>query len=209
MIDRKAYEICALSELRDRLRAGDVWVEGSRQFRDFESCLVPRTTFDALREENALPVAVETDGTAYLPARRQALLGRLAGVAGLGDGLGRSAYEALPRVKITDLLLEVDRWIGFSACFTHQGSGRPPEDRAALLTAILADGINLGLTRMAEACRWPASGATATPRRRTASSIVPAAAARRSATSTPATATSPAWLSTPMSPTNTARSTPR
>jgi hypothetical protein len=31
VIDRKAYEICALSELRDRLRAGNVWVEGSRQ----------------------------------------------------------------------------------------------------------------------------------------------------------------------------------
>lgn len=181
VIDRKAYEICALSELRDRLRAGDVWVEGSRQFRDFESCLMPRPTFDALREENALPVAVETDGTAYLPARRQVLLDRLAEVAGLAaagmledvdlstgelkispirdrtpeaaDALGRSAYEALPRVKITDLLLEVDRWIGFSACFTHQRSGRPPDDRAALLTAILADAINLGLTRMAEACR--------------------------------------------------------
>ncbi|MGO4728348.1 MULTISPECIES: Tn3 family transposase [unclassified Inquilinus] len=181
VIDRKAYEICALSELRDRLRAGDVWVEGSRQFRDFESCLVPRPTFDALRDEDALPVAVETDGAAYLTKRRQALTNRLAEVAGLAAGgkledvdlssgelkvspirdrtpeaaaeLGRSAYEALPRIKITDLLLEVDGWIGFSACFTHQRSGRSPDDPAALLTAILADGINLGLTRMAEACR--------------------------------------------------------
>ncbi len=45
--------------------------------------------------------------------------------------------------------------------------------------------------------------------RRMASAIVPAAAARRSATATPATATSPAWPSTPMSRTSTARSTPR
>jgi TnpA family transposase len=181
VIDRKAYEICALSELRDRLRAGDVWVEGSRQFRDFESCLVPRPTFDALREENALPVAVDKDGAAYLSIRQQALTDRLAEVAGLAvvgkledvdlstgelkispirdrtpeaaEELGRSAYEALPRIKITDLLLEVDGWVGFSECFIHQRSGRPPEDRTALLTAILADGINLGLTRMAEACR--------------------------------------------------------
>ena len=29
----------------------------------------------------------------------------------------------------------------------------PPKNRQALLTAILADGINLGLTRMSEACR--------------------------------------------------------
>jgi hypothetical protein len=33
-VDRQAYEICMLCELRDRLRAGDVWVEGSRDYRD-------------------------------------------------------------------------------------------------------------------------------------------------------------------------------
>jgi hypothetical protein len=59
----------------------------------------------------------------------------------------------LPRIKITDLLLEVDRWTGFSECFTHQRNGQPAENKAALLTTILADGINLGLSRMAEACR--------------------------------------------------------
>src|SRR3546814_2553318 len=32
-------------------------------------------------------------------------------------------------------------------------SGREADDRNALLTVILADGINLGLTRMAETCR--------------------------------------------------------
>jgi hypothetical protein len=62
-------------------------------------------------------------------------------------------YNLLPHVKITDVLLEVDAWTGFSECFTHQRSGRPAHDRNALLTAILADGINLGLTRMAETCR--------------------------------------------------------
>jgi hypothetical protein len=30
----------------------------------------------------------------------------------------RVAYDRLPRVKITDLLLEVDSWTGFSECFT-------------------------------------------------------------------------------------------
>jgi len=64
-----------------------------------------------------------------------------------------TAYDLLPRIKITDLLLEVDRWTGFSECFTHQRNGQPAENKAALLTTILADGINLGLSRMAEACR--------------------------------------------------------
>jgi cyclopropane fatty-acyl-phospholipid synthase-like methyltransferase len=36
VIDRRYYELCVLSELRDRLRAGDVWVVGSRRYRSFD-----------------------------------------------------------------------------------------------------------------------------------------------------------------------------
>jgi hypothetical protein len=58
----------------------------------------------------------------------------------------------LPRIKITDLLVEVDAWTDFSRHFTHLRDGAVAKDRTALLTAVLADAINLGLTRMAEAC---------------------------------------------------------
>jgi hypothetical protein len=37
-IDRRFYELCVLSELKNRLRSGDVWVVGSRQFKDFDTC---------------------------------------------------------------------------------------------------------------------------------------------------------------------------
>ena len=30
-MDRRYYELCAMSELKNALRSGDVWVEGSRQ----------------------------------------------------------------------------------------------------------------------------------------------------------------------------------
>ena len=43
----------------------------------------------------------------------------------------------LPRVKITDLLLEVDQWTGFTRHFTHLKSGSEPSDRTLLLTASL------------------------------------------------------------------------
>ena len=66
--------------------------------------------------------------------------------------LMRRAYALLPHIKITDLLLEVDRWTGFSKHFTHLKTGEPAKDQLLLLTAILADGINLGISKMAEAC---------------------------------------------------------
>ena len=57
----------------------------------------------------------------------------------------------MPHVKVTDLLLEVDRWTRFTD-FTHLKNQEPAKDRPLLLTVILADAINLGLHKMAEAC---------------------------------------------------------
>ena len=48
--------------------------------------------------------------------------------------------------------MEVDEWTGLARNFTHVRGGGPARDRELLLAAILADGINLGLSRMAEAC---------------------------------------------------------
>ena len=68
------------------------------------------------------------------------------------EALTRHAYELLPRIKLPDPLLEVDAWTGFSRHFTHLQSGDLPKDRMALFAALLADAINLGLTKMADAC---------------------------------------------------------
>jgi len=56
----------------------------------------------------------------------------------------------LPPIRITDMIFEVDARTGFSNAFTHLRTGRTADNKLALLTAILADGINLGLTRMAD-----------------------------------------------------------
>lgn len=181
-INRRYYELCTLSELRNRLRSGDIWVPGSRQYQDFEGYLLGKTAFKELQESNELPVAVETDCSRYL-AERKALLGErleevhslakdnaLEGVEIKADGFSIKPYRSsgvpdeaatfvqevhakLPRIKITDLLVEVNAWTRFADQFTHLRTGLPTEEKQGLLTVILSDAINLGLTRMAEASK--------------------------------------------------------
>jgi TnpA family transposase len=178
-IDRRFYELCVLSELRNALRSGDLWVVGSRQFRDFEEYLLSAETFTAMKLKG-LPLAINTGCQDYLDQRGIQLHETLTAVNGLAergelpdasladgvlkvtpltnmvppeaDVLARQVSAMLPRIKITDLLLEVDAWTGFSRHFVHLRNGDAATDRTILLTAILADAINLGLNRMADAC---------------------------------------------------------
>src|SRR5574344_1639442 len=179
-IDRRYYELCALSELKNSLRSGDIWVQGSRQFKDFEDYLVPPAKFASLKLASELPLAVATDCDQYLNERltlletQLATVNRMAAANDLPDaiitesGLKITPLDAavpdtaqalidqtamiLPHVKITELLLEVDEWTGFTRHFTHLKSGDLAKDKNLLLTTILADAINLGLTKMAESC---------------------------------------------------------
>ena len=55
------------------------------------------------------------------------------------EALREALSSMLPHVKITDLLMEVDRWAGFTRYFTHLKTDEPVKDQSLLLTAILAD----------------------------------------------------------------------
>ncbi len=67
------------------------------------------------------------------------------------DDLVLDLYRRMPEVRITDLLLDVDRATGFTDAFMHLRTGAPCRDRIGLLNVILAEGLNLGLRKMAEA----------------------------------------------------------
>jgi hypothetical protein len=180
-LDRRFYELCVLSELKNSLRSGDIWVEGSRQFKDFEEYLLPTSRFAAQREQHELGLAVETDCERFLEARLHVLEQKLAkverlaaanelpepaitdtgrlkitpldnGVPEEAELLMQQVYNLLPHLKITELLLEVDSWTGFARHFKHLKSNERVKDKHLLLTAVLADGINLGLSKMAESC---------------------------------------------------------
>ncbi|EON2569461.1 Tn3 family transposase, partial [Escherichia coli] len=180
-IDRKYYEFCVLNELKGALRSGDIWVKGSRRYKNFDDYLIPTAEFEKSRHNDQLQLAVQTDSQAYLQARMTLLASRLEEVNAMalaGDlpdvdisdkgvkitplensvpsGVSPFAdlvYGMLPHPKITEILEEVDSWTGFTRHFAHlKNNNVRPKDGRLLLTTILADGINLGLTKMAESC---------------------------------------------------------
>jgi TnpA family transposase len=179
-LDRRIWEAATLLALCGRLRAGDIWVEGSQQWRAVEDQLIPPPLFAAMREAGPLPVAAPATAAAYLAERKAVLERRLTEVAAKAtadklldvriqgeelkitplkaatpdeaEDLADRLYAMMPNVRITALLAEVDRWTGFSSAFTHLHTGMPADDRRVALTAVLADATNLGLTRMADAC---------------------------------------------------------
>lgn len=178
-LHRRYYELCVLDSLRRALRSGDVWVKGSRKYRALDDDLLPKATWKTRLRDVTLNVPL--DFGAYWPDQAldlQVQLEQVDALAAAGTlpggrfvngqlktrplrnvipaevpALTRLLYARIPRVKITDLMLELDGWINFTAAFTNLRSGSAAERRDHLLTAILADGINLGLTRMAEASR--------------------------------------------------------
>ena len=142
--------------------------------------MISAETLRELEEAGTLPIAVEADFEKFIAARQTLLDERLAAVdvcASKGklpdvtidkgvlkiaaiekstppeaEALAARLYAMLPRIRITDLLAEVAGWTRFPGCFTHLRTGEVATDNRILMAGLLADGLNLGLTRMAEAC---------------------------------------------------------
>jgi len=103
-IDRRFYELAAMSELKNALRSGDVSVIGSRQFEDFDEYLIPRAAFDDQHRESRLGLAVETSAASYFDER----LERLERLREALDETARlAAAGELPDVELNDKGLKI------------------------------------------------------------------------------------------------------
>ena len=70
---RRVYETAVVATLKDRLRAGDIWVDGSREYRRFDSYFMPRDKAEATMRD----AGFETDPETWLANRRERLEKRL------------------------------------------------------------------------------------------------------------------------------------
>ena len=172
--DNRLWEVAVLFQIRDAFRSGDIWLTHSRRYADLNQALVP---VEAAKSAPRLTMPFEPE--IWLAERKALLqdgLERLAKAARTGaipggsiengalkldrltgtvpveaDAMVLDLYDRLPAVRITDLLQESDDDIGFTEAFTHLRTGVPCRDRIGLLNVLLAEGLNLGLSKMAEA----------------------------------------------------------
>ena len=173
--DREGLWIVAvLFHVRDAFRSGDIWLNHSKRYADMRRALVP---IEAARAMPQFVVPLEPE--AWAADRRQRMddgLDRLAkavrngtlpnGVIENGElrverlrsevpdeagDLVLDLYQRMPEIRITDLLLDVDKATGFTDAFTHLRTGAPCNDTIGLLNVVLAEGLDLGLSKMAAA----------------------------------------------------------
>nr|WP_246289229.1 hypothetical protein [Bacillus haikouensis] len=161
-VNRQYYEMAVLTELRNLVRSGNVSIKGSRQHQDFDNYLVTKETWEQNKHLNELSAPPSVDE--YLADKMDSLHNRLkwikANITEL-DGVnfedGRlhvhrleknvpetarehslSLYKLIPRVKLTDLLMEVASWTGFEKQLLHASTLHPPkeEEKPAIMAAI-------------------------------------------------------------------------
>ncbi|MBH0159156.1 Tn3 family transposase, partial [Fictibacillus sp. 5RED26] len=176
-INRHYYEMAVLTELREHVRSGDVSIVGSRQYRDFEEYLFSEDDWNQSKESTRLSVSLSFEE--YITERTKSLneklkwmstnWNKLEGVS-LEKGklslarlekdvpeeakkFSANLYQMLPRIKLTDLLMDVAHITGFHEQFTHASNNRKPdkEETIIIMAALLGMGLNIGLSKMAEA----------------------------------------------------------
>lgn len=176
-IDRHYYEMAVLSELKNKIRSGDVAVEGSCNYRNFNDYMLPISEWDKTQDISE-KLAVSNNFNEYIEERYStlqmmfdALSENLTKLKDLEIDNGKihieklekeipdevkllndSLYGLLPDVKLAEILFEVSKWTGFDRYFIHASSGDAPKDKEIppLMASLMAIGTNIGLSKMAD-----------------------------------------------------------
>lgn len=177
-IDRRYYELCVLESLQAALQGGDVWAVGGRRYGNIEDLLIPREAWPAMSRQCYADIGLPEDPKIWLAERCETLRSVIqTTVEHLPENPqvfienGRVHLKALeaqelperldkitehltaswPDMQLPELLLQVDGWLGLTELFrTLAGQrSRSADFTRSLLTTLVAEGCNLGLTKMA------------------------------------------------------------
>ena len=169
---KEAFVVATMVELRRQVRSGDVWVEGSYKYSSLDSLLVPADSFDKA------DLGVGAEYSSYIKARIQDMKSIFEAIDKGAEEFSKlkkkdnrlhperlendvpegapklsiELYSMLPRVTLSEMLFEVNKWTGFVQDFTHMSSRQRPtkKDEPAIMAALSAMGLNIGLQKMSE-----------------------------------------------------------
>ena len=176
-LDRAIWEVSLAFAVRDALRAGSLFLAHSRDHVSFWNLVYDDRSWQQAREQAYQRLDLPADGQAFL-ARLGQELNRAARAtqrglpsncfAAVRNGrltlkrrdalpippvlreLRATIAASLPRVRIEDLLQDVDEWCGFTRAFQPLGGYQPRggDPHRSLLATLIAHGTNLGLAAM-------------------------------------------------------------
>jgi hypothetical protein len=178
-LNRRYYELAVLWELRLALRSGDVFVEHARRYADPSTYLIPQDEWPERRQEVIRLTSTPPSGATRLQDREAELQILAEQVEMLLDDQGswlreekgewvltplkgedrpesaqvleEAIAQRLPRLDITDLLIEVDHWTNFSRHLKHASMGvssHTEQELTYLYASLLAQGGNFSLAQM-------------------------------------------------------------
>ncbi|MGL5057097.1 MAG: hypothetical protein ACRC6A_07000, partial [Fusobacteriaceae bacterium] len=151
-INRHYYEMAVLSELREHIRAGDISISGSRQYMDFEEYLFSKDEWQESKNFSRLAVSLELED--YFTERKLSMDKRLKWfskninqIKGISiengkisisrleksipleaEQLSSKLYKLIPRINLTDLLIDVANITGFHEEFIHASTNKKPDN---------------------------------------------------------------------------------
>lgn len=181
-INKLYYEMGTLISLKKAIRNNLVTVEGSEKYLSFESDLIDKETYmDAVDVYDVLTAFKTFDE--YIKDRKKKLDRQLMflndsinilddlwlengnlHLSPLGPDVPEEASflsrrifkETVPEARLEEILLEVDKWTGFTRHFVHKNLKNQSYnecEREKILASIMALGTNVGLSKMSQSMK--------------------------------------------------------
>ena len=177
-INRRYYELAAVTTVKNYIRSGDISVVGSKNYKDVDEYLISKQEWSEICT-NQIDLAVSLSFDDYWAERTKTLTEQIEKVSSnihnldgisIEEGkihvnrldkdtpdeakaFSQKLYSLLPRINLTDLLMEVSKWTDFDNYFIHSSTGKKPhpDEKPVIMAALIAIGTNIGLKKMANA----------------------------------------------------------